>query len=148
MLPTTSKEESTFKDEREVHHGTGLILVADDEEVMRVTSKQILENLGYTVILAENGKDAVDLFSREKEKIDLVLLDMIMPIMSGRDCFEQLKKLDPEVTVILSSGFSKEEDLNEMRQNGLSGFICKPYLISALSKVVHEAMGKSTVTET
>lgn len=140
LLPITSKEEPADRDVVEVIRGSGCILVVDDEEIMRVTARKILENLGYTVLLAENGKKAVELFRKEKNRIDLVLLDMIMPMMNGRDCFEQLRKIEADVKVVLSSGFSREEDLQEMMRDGLTGFIRKPYLTSALSRVIDEAL--------
>lgn len=126
----------------QIKKGSGVILVVDDEEVMRSTAKAILEALGYEVILAEDGQVALDLFSQNKDRIDLVLLDMIMPVMNGRECFERLKKQDPQVNVILSSGFSTEDDLQEMKKAGLKGFIRKPYLASKLSQIVHEALNE------
>jgi CheY-like chemotaxis protein len=142
LLPVTNKERPVVKDVPQAISGSGRILVVDDEEIMRVTAQIILENLGYTVLLAENGKKAVELFHKEDNKIDLVLLDMIMPVMNGRDCFEQLKKINPDVRVVISSGFSREEDLQEMMKDGLSGLIRKPYLTSALSRVIHDALNR------
>lgn len=140
LLPISSKEEPVDRGVVEMIHGSGCILIVDDEEIIRVTARTILENLGYTVFLAENGKKAVELFCKENNTIDLVLLDMIMPVMNGRDCFEQLRKIDADVKVVLSSGYSREEDLKEMIQGGLSGFIRKPYLTSVLSRVIHDAL--------
>jgi PAS domain S-box-containing protein len=142
LLPVTNKERPVVKDVPQAISGSGRILVVDDEEIMRITAQIILENLGYTVLLAENGKKAVELFHKEENKIDLVLLDMIMPVMNGRDCFEQLKKINPDVRVVISSGFSREEDLQEMMKDGLSGLIRKPYLTSALSRVIHDALNR------
>lgn len=116
--------------------GTGKILVVDDEEVMRLTAKAILERLGYEIILAENGQEALQLFQEDAASYSLVLLDMVMPVMSGRDCFFALKKLDPKIPVLLSSGFSHEEDLAALKANGLDGFIKKPYLSNSLSHAV------------
>lgn len=140
LLPLTNREESTIKCIEEVIPGSGHILIVDDEEIMRVTAKTILENLGYTTLLAENGEKAVELFREEKDNIDLVLLDMIMPVMNGKACFEQLRKINPDLKVVLSSGFSREEDLQDMMRDGLTGLIRKPYLTSSLSKVIHDAL--------
>ncbi len=137
LLPLSSREGVVTSEDVEPLHGSGRILVVDDEEIIRFTAREILEKYGYTVLLAENGKEAVELFSKDGSKIDLIVLDMIMPVMNGRDCFHQLKEIDPEVKVVLSSGFSKEEDLQEMMQEGLSGFIRKPYLASALCRTIH-----------
>ncbi len=140
LLPLTENSKICEMPVGEVKRGSGSILVVDDEEVMRSTAKAILEALGYEVILAEDGQVALDLFSQHKDRIDLVLLDMIMPVMNGRECFEKLKKQDPQVSVILSSGFSTEDDLQEMKISGLKGFIRKPYLTSKLSQIVHEVL--------
>lgn len=120
--------------------GAETILVVNDEEVMRLTAWAILEGLGYDVIFAENGRRALELFQIDGHKIDLVLLDMMMPIMNGRDCFIELQKLVPEVCAVASSGFSREEDLEEFKTNGLRGFIRKPYRSTSLCQVVHDAL--------
>jgi CheY-like chemotaxis protein len=116
------------------------ILIVDDEEVMRITAKAILEHLGYTILLAADGEEGLSLFEQNQDSIDLVMLDMIMPVMNGKDCFTALQELDPDVRVILSSGFSREEDLEEMKACGLKGFIRKPYLSGPLSQSVYEAL--------
>jgi len=140
LFPTSGREGFVSKKDFDVPHGSGRILIVDDEEIMRFTAQEILEKYGYTVLLAENGKEAVELFAKEKARIDLVLLDMIMPVMNGRDCFKQLKTIDPEVKVVLSSGFSREDDFQEMMRDGLLGFIRKPYLTSALCRTIHDAL--------
>jgi CheY-like chemotaxis protein len=120
--------------------GQGNILVVDDEEVIRITAKAILEDLGYSVLLAENGEEALSVFKENKKTIDLVILDMIMPVMNGKDCFSALQKLHSEVRVILSSGFVREEDLESMKRDGLKGYIHKPYLSETLSQSVYSAL--------
>jgi len=120
--------------------GAGTILLVEDEEILRLTGEAILENLGYTVISAINGKDGVEIFERRRGEIDLVILDMVMPVMGGREAFDQLRKLDPSVKVLLSSGFSKEEDLDEMKRNGLCGFIRKPYRQAGISRLIAETL--------
>jgi PAS domain S-box-containing protein len=120
--------------------GEGLILLIDDEEVMRVTGKALLEECGYHVMLAKNGKEGVDLFSCHASEINVVILDMIMPVMNGRDCFFSLKEICPDVKIILSSGFVQPKELAELQENGLTGFIRKPYQITELSRAVACAM--------
>ena len=122
--------------------GSGRILVADDEEVMRITAKAILEDLGYEVVLAKNGQEALYLYIKNKEDLDLVILDMIMPVMNGRDCYFEIKKYDPEARIILSSGFTKEDDLHDMKQHGLNWFIRKPYHSANLSQIVQKALAQ------
>lgn len=143
LLPISEDAEKACTNFVDIKTGSGCILVVDDEEIMRSTAKAILESLGYEVIVAEDGEKALEIYKREKSKVDLVLLDMIMPVMNGKVCFEKLRKYDPQVPVILSSGFSTEDDLQEMRRSGLKGFIRKPYLTSALSRIVFEVLHES-----
>lgn len=120
--------------------GAGTILVVDDERAIRMTVKANLQHLGYTVLLAEDGQQALDLFSADPSAIDLVLLDMIMPKMNGRDCFEALQKINPDVRVILASGYAPEKDIEQMNAAGLQGFLIKPYAIPDLSQLIHTAL--------
>ncbi len=140
FLPLTKNHYVEYKEAEGIMYGEGNILVVDDEEAMRLTAKAMLENLGYTVSLAENGKDAISLYKQTPNKFDLVILDMIMPVMNGKDCFSVLHEIDKGVRVILSSGFIGEDILDDMKDLGLKGFIRKPYLSGPLSRVVHEAI--------
>src|SRR5262249_15513187 len=85
--------------------GTETILVVDDEETLRYLAKDLLEAYGYNVMLAADGQEALELFLRYKEKIDLVLLDMVMPRMSGRELYHKLLEINPAVKVVLSTGY-------------------------------------------
>lgn len=107
---------------------------------MRVTGQALLEELGYEVLLAQNGEEAVKIVRENGDSIDLVILDMIMPKMNGRDCFLALKALRPGISIILSSGFTRKEDVADMRKLGLAGFIQKPFKSVALSKIVSETL--------
>jgi signal transduction histidine kinase/CheY-like chemotaxis protein len=140
LLPLAMEEATAVSAPQELLRGEGTILIVDDEEVMRVTACAILENLGYSIILAENGEDAISIFKGNQGSIDLIVLDMMMPVMNGKDCFMALQQLDPQVRVVLSSGFTHEEDLEDMRERGLKGFIRKPYLSGPLSRSVYEAL--------
>jgi PAS domain S-box-containing protein len=119
--------------------GNGRVLVVDDEPVMRATAEAILTELGYEVLLAENGREGLERFQEAHAEIDLVLLDMIMPEMNGRDCFLAMRKIDPEVRVVLSSGFTMDEDLDDLRGHGLRGFVRKPYRVATLSRALADA---------
>lgn len=140
LLPLTDGDITPETTLQPLIKGKGRILVVDDEQVMRVTAQAILEELGYEVVLAENGQQAVTIFKEEKGTFDLIVLDMVMPVMNGRDCFLLLKEQDANVRVILSSGFAREEDIKEMKHNGLKGFIRKPYRRANFSQIVHEAL--------
>ena len=82
----------------------------------------------------------MSIFQEQSGIVDLVLLDMLMPVMSGKDCFIALKKFDPEIRVVLSSGFTREDDLLEMKKLGLKGFLRKPYQVADLCQAIHEAL--------
>lgn len=142
LLPLSGVEPTNLQAAFPAIQGAGRILVVDDEEVMRITALEILEDLGYVVITAENGWEALQVFEKEGENLDLVLLDMIMPKMNGKDCFQAMRKMIPAVKVILSSGFLREEDLKALMDDGLKGFIRKPYTRSALSRVIHDVLQK------
>ena len=120
--------------------GSGRILVVDDEEVMRLTAKAILEELGYEVVVARDGQEGLQIYQQENADFDLVLLDMVMPVMNGRDCFEAMRRHNPDVRVVLSSGFSQEEDVREMKEHGLVGLVRKPYRSSTLSQTIHDVL--------
>lgn len=122
--------------------GKGRILVADDEPVIRDTAAVILEDLGYEVVTAENGRQALELFRRD-QSFDLVILDMIMPEMNGRDCFEAMRGIRPDIPVLLSSGYTRDEDLQIMSAAGLNGFIRKPFSVHSLSLAVSDAMSSA-----
>lgn len=140
LLPLAHKKVTSGPNLQALLNGEGTILVVDDEENMRITASAILEDLGYTVIQAKNGEEAVSIYKENQQSIDLVLLDMMMPVMNGRDCFNTLQQLNPQVCVLLSSGYIIEEDLKEMQKKGLKGFIRKPYLSGPLSQAIQKAL--------
>jgi PAS domain S-box-containing protein len=120
--------------------GEGCILIVDDEAVIRNMAREILTELGYEVLLAEDGQEGVDVYKEKQEKIDLVILDLVMPKMSGRDCFQALRKIDPEVKVILSSGFARDTSVSDLFEAGAVGFVKKPYRGVALSQAVSRCL--------
>jgi PAS domain S-box-containing protein len=109
-----------------------LILVIDDEEVIRRTAKSMLEQHGYSVIVAVNGKEGVNLFQGLADNVSAVLLDMTMPVMGGEEAFGCLKAIRPNAKIILSSGYNEVEAVRRFTGKGLSGFIQKPYSSFAL----------------
>ncbi len=138
FLPVVEIEHPEKLKNHSLINGTGTILVADDEYIIQVMTKSILENLGYTVIIANNGKEALENYQTHKDVIDLVIVDMIMPEMNGKECFYQLKAINPQVKVILVSGFTEENDLNEMKKDGLNGFLRKPFHTADISRLIHQ----------
>jgi PAS domain S-box-containing protein len=140
LLPGSEEKADPIAGNESIKKGTGLVLLVDDEAFIRITAKSMLESMGYEVLLAENGKAGVDLFEKEYKKIDLVLLDMVMPVMNGQEAYEKMKQIDGDVKVIISSGFSKPDDINELRKSGLAGFIRKPYFKVELSQLVADVL--------
>lgn len=137
-LPFCVVENEAEKTKVDTKLGVGTILVVDDEEIVRITTSEMLRSIGYEVLLAKNGKEALHVLS--KNSVDLVVLDMIMPVMNGKEAFNEMHKLYPKLPVILSSGFSKEEDLLAVREKGLFGFIQKPFRRAELSDLVHKGI--------
>ncbi|MBI5118816.1 PAS domain S-box protein [Candidatus Poribacteria bacterium] len=116
--------------------GNELILVVDDEEPIRALTKDIFESYGYQVLLAEDGGEATEVYEKRKDEISLVILDMVMPRMGGRETFLKLKELNPTVKALLSTGYSQNGKAQEILNSGVLGFIQKPYHVNELlSKV-------------
>ncbi len=132
------KKDMTEKDK--IAPAAGLILLIDDEEMVRVTVGYILSDMGYDVVTAENGFQAVQIFENRHDEIDCVICDMIMPKMNGRETFFKLKEIDPDCRIILSSGFTQDENLGDMRKAGLSAFIQKPFGSVELDKILKEVL--------
>jgi DNA-binding NtrC family response regulator len=120
--------------------GSGTILIVDDEDVIRKIAKDVLEQAGYTVLLAESGQAAIDLFKTAGKQVSLVLLDMTMPGLNGLETFLQLKRVRPTVKVLLSSGYNELEATRLFSGQGLAGFIPKPYSAGTLSKTVRSVL--------
>jgi CheY-like chemotaxis protein len=122
--------------------GNETILLVDDEGMIWDVVMDTLMNLGYTVILAANGRDAVETYSANPGGFDLVIMDMVMPEMNGREAFECLKRLDPNVKVLMSSGYLLDEDAHYMMEAGAVGFLRKPYKLTDLAKMVRELLDR------
>jgi len=142
-LPATDKEplKSQSDSQGEIITGKERILLVDDEEKILDIGKQLLEVLGYEVLTAENGKKAIEIFSKEKNNLALIVLDMIMPGMGGRETFAALRKISPDIKVLLASGYSIDGEASEIMAQGCNGFIQKPFSIKRLSKKIREVLG-------
>jgi CheY-like chemotaxis protein len=122
--------------------GGETVMVVDDEPIVRRTAKAMLERYGYSVVLAENGKEAVDLYRVLHDKIHLVLLDMTMPVMGGEETFRELKTINADVRVVLSSGYNEVEAVRRFSGKGLAGFVQKPYSAATLADKVRSILGE------
>jgi len=123
--------------------GQGRILVVDDEAIIRNLAVRMLGQLGYEVVTANDGQEAVESFSAHAQEIDLVILDLVMPRMSGRDCLARLRAIDPDVRILLSSGYSPDDTITELIRKEDLGFIQKPYVVNQLAQAVAEALDSS-----
>lgn len=121
--------------------GTGSILIVDDEPIVRSTAGELLRSLGYEVWVASEGAEALEVFAARRDEIDLVLLDLVMPVMDGWACLAKLREIDPAVRVVLSSGFGFEDFAHDVASAGLAGFARKPYQLAELSRIVAQALG-------
>jgi DNA-binding response OmpR family regulator len=107
--------------------GTGTMLVVDDEDTVRAVSTRMLEAMGFTVRLATNGHEALDVFHAYREEIVGVLLDLTMPQLDGAATFTELRRIDPKTRVLLMSGFTEQDAVLRFAGLGLAGFIQKPF---------------------
>ena len=118
----------------EVVPGAGTVLLVDDEPVILNVGRELLEHLGFKVLVAESGERAVELFRAHRGRIDAVVLDMVMPGLSGGETFDRLREIDPGVRVLLSSGYSIDSQAREILARGCHDFIQKPYDLKGFSR--------------
>jgi CheY-like chemotaxis protein len=126
------------------YHGKGLVLLADDEETIRNLGRRMLERWGFEVVVAEDGREAVEKFQAHKDTIALVILDLTMPHLDGEACYRQLRQIRPDVRVILSSGYNEQDVVNRFAGKGLAGFVQKPYTSDELLAKMRTALSASS----
>ncbi len=124
--------------DKNLQRGKETILVVDDEPMNIMVMKEILESLGYQVLCAGNGQEAMSIYMLKKQAIDLIILDMVMPGMGGGPTFDALRAINPEVKIILSSGYSIDGEARKILDRGCNGFIQKPFLMNELSQKIRE----------
>jgi PAS domain S-box-containing protein len=120
--------------------GTGTVLLVDDEEPIAKVGKELLELIGYKVLIARDGNEAVKTYRKYQDDIDVVVLDVVMPEMGGGEAYDQLKKLNPDVKVLLSSGFSIDGEASDILDRGCNGFIQKPFTVRELSRTLRKVL--------
>ncbi len=125
---------------RPMEKGAETILLVDDEESVTSVSRDMLEVLGYSVLIAGSGQQAIDIFEKRHDAIDLVILDVVMPDMGGEETLARLKSIKPSVVVTLSSGYSLDRQVTKIMQQGCRSFIQKPFTINMLSQKLREAL--------
>jgi len=117
------------------------VLLVDDEATIRALGKDMLQSLGFRVLTACDGREALELFESNKGDITCVLLDLTMPRLDGEQAFRELRRLNPALKVIISSGYNEQEVTQKFVGKGLAGFIQKPYKVSEVSRKLQEVLG-------
>jgi len=140
-LPASTKQVIKEKARPELLEvGTEMILLVDDEEMVADIGKDMLEKLGYKILVAHGGTEAIKMFSANRDQVKLVILDMIMPDMSGGETFNRLKAIKPDAKILLSSGYSLNGRASKIMQQGCNGFIQKPFNLKQISRRIREIL--------
>jgi len=124
----------------ELQTGHETILAVDDEEIIRSLLEETLKKLGYKVILANDGEEAVQIYEERKDEIDAVIIDMIMPRLGGRETFREIKRRNSDVRVLLASGYSQDGAAQRILDEGVRGFIQKPFELVELSQKLRQVL--------
>ncbi len=136
-------EQTSIHDVEEARHGKEeAILLVDDETIILDVGKDMLKTLGYKVFLASGGNEAIEIYRENSNKIDLVILDMIMPGMSGGETYKVLKSINPDIKVMLSSGYNIGGEAREIMEHGFNDFIQKPFTMIKLSHTIRKILDK------
>ncbi|MDY7032197.1 MAG: PAS domain S-box protein [Thermodesulfobacteriota bacterium] len=140
-LPASEKEPTEeMQVQEDFLKGKETILLVDDEEMIIDVSEQLLKKMGYRVFLARGGREAVKVYKTNKDKIDLIILDMIMPDMGGAEAYDRMKEINPDMRVLLSSGYAENGLAMEILERGCDGFIQKPFNMKQLSQKIREIL--------
>jgi len=123
--------------------GKEIILVVDDEPTLVRLSEKILTSFGYQALTATSGLEACRILQEKKDQIDLVVLDFVMPGMSGEETFQRLREIDPHIRILLASGHSRDGKAKNLIDQGVQGFIQKPFVMQELADAVRKALDKS-----
>jgi len=144
LLPASDREVLDQPDLSPVQNqqGSGTILVVDDEESIREAASMMLEDIGFDTLTAVDGEDGVRVYRAHQDVIVGVLMDMTMPKMDGKACFTELRRINPDVKVVLSSGYNQQDAVSQFSGQGLAGFLQKPYFPDALASKIHEVLAQ------
>ncbi len=143
-IPASGKQVTTAPDQDlPLEKGTGNILLVDDEQMILDVGKQLLEYLGYSVLTTGSGQGAIELLTGNHKRIDLIILDLIMPTMGGGETFDALRVIAPQIKVLLSSGYALEGEAAEILDRGCNGFLQKPFSLNDLSEKIRAIFGES-----
>jgi len=118
------------------------LLLVDDEDIIADVGQEMLTAMGYKVLLARSGQEAIETYQKNRDKVDLVILDMIMPDMGGGKVYDTLKEINPDIMVLLSSGYNINGQATEILERGCDGFIQKPFSMSQLSQAIRKVLDR------
>ncbi len=135
-------ERAKREEEKELPGGRETILLVDDEELLLALGKEMLERFGYTVLTADRGEKALEIYRREREEISLVIMDLVMPGMGGRKCLEQILKMDPSQKIVIASGYSLNGQAKAALESGAEGYMRKPYELREMLSVIRDALDR------
>ncbi|MCK5322507.1 MAG: response regulator, partial [Desulfobulbaceae bacterium] len=142
-LPASEKEiQKTVETTDEIVKGAETVLLVDDEDIILEVSCELLETIGYRVLTAGCGKESIEIYKNNRDKIDIVVLDMVMPDINGAVVYKRLKEINPDVKVLLSSGYSIDGHATEILNQGCDGFIQKPFTLQSLSRKIKDILEK------
>jgi CheY-like chemotaxis protein len=133
-------DSETRTNDGPIRGGTETILLVEDEEDIRDLGAKLLNEIGYRVVTAVNGKEALEIYQRDRESISLVILDLIMPVMDGRRCLDEILRINPKARVVIASGYSESGPANGVMDSGAKGFVQKPYNMRQLLTTVREVL--------
>jgi len=141
LLPASGRPAELFNGvaAKDNWRGSGTVLLVDDEESVRGIGSEMLKELGFTTLTANDGREALELF-KHRPDISFVILDLTMPHMDGEQCFRELRRMNPDIKVIMSSGYNEQEVTQKFVGKGLAGFIQKPYKLSVLKDAIREML--------
>ncbi|MGE5247332.1 MAG: ATP-binding protein [Verrucomicrobiota bacterium] len=140
LPPSVERRKSVRHVAHTAHPGTGQVLLADDEPDVRAVVRSMLESLGYSVLEAGDGREAVELFRQRHAEIDLVLLDLVMPRLSGEGALAEMRRIAPAVRAVLASGYDESGRIDEILASGFGGFLQKPFRRKELGEKIGEVL--------
>jgi two-component system, cell cycle sensor histidine kinase and response regulator CckA len=126
-----------------MNQGSEVILVVEDEEIMRCLINDILTRFGYEILLAADGMEAVEIYKAEHQRIALVILDLFMPKMSGDETFQELRQINPDIKALFSTGYSQNIKIQDLLKTGIKGLIPKPFSVTELIQSVRTTLNEN-----
>ncbi len=145
FLPSASRAEEasgpTVQRAATAPTGTGMVMVVDDDPIVRHAVANALDSLGYATVEAQSGTDAVEIYRAHRDEIRGVVLDMVIPGMSGRATYIALREIEPSVPVLLMSGYAVNEEVQAILDLGVKGFVAKPHSVEQLAQALAQILG-------